>query len=134
MRRLSSQMSRRRPLEVARRRARPLKTTACLAILMVMPPAAPAADKPLPARERRAELDRLLRHDCGACHGLERTGGLGPPLTPERLAGRPDDQLIQTILRGVPDTPMPPWKPLLSRRDARWLVHRLREGCADDGC
>ncbi len=72
-------------------------------------------------------LERLLADDCGACHGMTRKGGLGPPLTPEALAGKPDDALVQTILDGRPGTPMPPWRSLLSEEDARWLVGRLKE-------
>ena len=35
---------------------------------------APAADL---NADRQAELDHLLRHDCGSCHGLRLQGGLG---------------------------------------------------------
>ena len=39
--------------------------------------------------ERAAELEHLVKQDCGSCHGLRMTGGLGSPITPEALAGRP---------------------------------------------
>lgn len=82
---------------------------------------------------RAAELRRLLDQDCGACHGLTRGGGLGPALLPARLAGRSDADLVHIILDGVPGTPMPPWRGLISEDDARWLVRALREGPPDDG-
>jgi len=81
--------------------------------------------------DRRAELAHLLRHDCGACHGLTRQGGLGPALTPDRLEGRSVESLTEIILQGVPDTPMPPWGRFLSRREAVWLARQLKEGSGD---
>jgi cytochrome c55X len=79
----------------------------------------------LPDPERRAALTDLLRHDCGACHGLHLTGGLGPPLLPESLLGKPHDSLRQVILKGRPGTPMPGWQPFLSETDADWLIEYL---------
>ena len=73
------------------------------------------------------DLRALLRHDCGACHGLTLQGGLGPPLTRETLASRDDADLIDTILDGHPGTPMPAWAPLLSREHAAQIVRLLRE-------
>jgi len=75
---------------------------------------------------RQAELIHLLDHDCGSCHGMTRKGGLGAPLMPAQLADRSDDDLLAVILDGVPGTPMPPWRPLLSVEEAAWLVRALR--------
>jgi len=75
---------------------------------------------------RRAELDRLLRHDCGSCHGLQLTGGLGPALTPPRMRERPVEYLRAAIRDGIPDTAMPPWGPILSESDIIHLVETLR--------
>lgn len=77
---------------------------------------------------RRAELLHLLEQDCGSCHGLTRKGGLGAPLLPETLEGRSDEFLTGVILDGIPGTPMPPWRPLLTPGEARWLVQTLRRG------
>jgi len=74
------------------------------------------------------ELIRLVRQDCGSCHGLTLKGGLGKPLLPENLAGRDADTLAQIILDGIPGTPMPPWRGILSERDARWIARKLKEG------
>ncbi|QOZ51776.1 cytochrome c [Bradyrhizobium sp. CCBAU 53338] len=75
-----------------------------------------------------ARLASLVRQDCGSCHGLTLKGGLGKPLTPEHLQSWSRDQLVGIILDGVPGTPMPPWRPLLSEPDARWIAERLQQG------
>lgn len=83
------------------------------------------ADGPSPQRQQ--ELANLLKHDCGACHGLQLKGGLGPPLLPEVLAGRSDALLLETIQNGRPGTAMPPWKPFLTLDETQWLIQRLRK-------
>ena len=55
-------------------------------------------------------------------------GGLGPPLKPENLRHWNVDQLALTILYGRPGTPMPPWRPFMSAREARWLAESLKRG------
>ena len=83
--------------------------------------AAPAfAEAPSPARQ--AELRHLVIQDCGSCHGLTLKGGLGPDLRAETLDGAEPDVLTGIILDGVPGTAMPPWRPLLSEDDARWIA------------
>ena len=74
------------------------------------------------------KLANLVRQDCGSCHGLTLKGGLGKPLTAEQLGPWDRDQLIRIILDGVPGTPMPPWRPLLSEPEARWIADRLKQG------
>jgi len=75
--------------------------------------------------ERQAELHNMLVQDCGSCHGLTFRGGLGPPLLPESLRGKPRDFLIATILNGRPGTAMPPWHPLMTRQEAEWMLDKL---------
>lgn len=75
---------------------------------------------------RRAELEHLLRHDCGSCHGLRLEGGLGPALTPERMRKRSPEYLRDAIREGIPGTAMPPWGPLLSEADIAYLAEALR--------
>jgi len=77
---------------------------------------------------RQAELMHFLKQDCGSCHGMTMKGGLGPPLLPESLDGKPVELLIYTIQNGRPGTAMPPWKAMLSDEDAAWLAHQLKEG------
>lgn len=81
-----------------------------------------------PDAARTAELVRLVRQECGSCHGMRLTGGLGPALTPEALADKPPASLAATILHGRPGTPMPPWRPVLSDADAHWIVAQLLRG------
>ena len=78
------------------------------------------------AGERQAELRHMLTHDCGSCHGLRLTGGLGPPLTADKLADRESPALAAIIRHGVPGTPMPPWKAMLSDEEARWLADFMK--------
>jgi cytochrome c55X len=84
-----------------------------------------------PPDARQRELIRLLKHDCGACHGLRLTGGLGPALTPDALKDKPAENLVATIIAGRPGTAMPPWRPYLSDAEAQWLVARMREGVSN---
>lgn len=81
-----------------------------------------------PDAQRQAQLEHLLSQDCGACHGLRMTGGLGPELTRAALAGKPRDSLIATLTHGRPGTAMPGWAPLLGADDIRWLVDLLLQG------
>lgn len=78
--------------------------------------------------QRQTGLLYFLKHDCGSCHGLTRKGGLGSPLLPESVAGRSDEELTEIILDGLPGTPMPPWRALLTEEEAGWLVRAIREG------
>lgn len=77
---------------------------------------------------RRTELLHILQHDCGSCHGLTLKGGLGPPLTPDALIGKPAELLADTIRLGRTGTAMPPWQPLLAADEIQWLVNRLLQG------
>ncbi|WP_017905162.1 c-type cytochrome [Pseudomonas asplenii] len=81
-----------------------------------------------PDSRRQAQLEHLLTQDCGACHGLHMTGGLGPELTRTALAGKSRDSLVATVALGRPGTAMPGWAPLLSDADIRWLVDLLLKG------
>jgi cytochrome c55X len=85
-----------------------------------------------PDAARARELLRLLKQDCGSCHGMRLTGGLGPALTPEALRTKPAESLVATIVSGRPGTAMPPWRRFVSEAEARWLVARLLTGATDD--
>lgn len=77
---------------------------------------------------RQLELRTLLTQDCGSCHGLTLKGGLGPPLRPGDLTGKPPAYLAAVILDGRPGTAMPPWRTLLSVAEAQWLADYLSTG------
>lgn len=68
---------------------------------------------------------RLVRQDCGSCHGMTLRGGLGPALLPDNLRDKPADSLVATIVGGRPGTPMPPWKQFLTEDEAQWIVDQL---------
>ena len=93
------------------------------ALIATIVPASAGEAAPDPVK-----LANLVRQDCGSCHGLTLKGGLGKPLTAEQLQPWDRDQLVHIILDGIPSTPMPPWRPLLSEPDARWIADRLKQG------
>ncbi len=86
------------------------------------------ADAPDPSPQRQRELVRMVRQDCGSCHGLHLTGGLGPALTREALAGKPLESMASTIYGGRPGTPMAPWKAMLTEDEAHWIARQLLAG------
>lgn len=93
-------------------------------------PGVAQAEEISPARQ--TELTHLLKHDCGSCHGMTLKGGLGPPLLPEDMAGKPPEMLRQIILDGLPGTAMPPWRAFLTEAEADWLVAILQQGMPDE--
>ncbi len=102
---------------------------ALVAFLLIAVPVglAPAAAADLPL-ERKLELERLVLQDCGSCHGLTLKGGLGPDLRAETLSGISPEALTEIVLDGIPGTAMPPWRPLISEEDARWIAKFLLTG------
>jgi cytochrome c55X len=79
-----------------------------------------------PTVQRQAELRNLVEQDCGACHGLRLTGGLGPAITEQALQGKSLEFVEVTIRDGRPGTPMPPWRGLLSETDIAWIADYLK--------
>ncbi|MDO5705353.1 MAG: cytochrome c [Paracoccus sp. (in: a-proteobacteria)] len=96
-----------------------------LLILPFLAGGAMAAAGPMVTPERQAALEHMVTQDCGSCHGLTMRGGLGTPITPADLAGRDPDGLAEIILDGIPGTAMPPWRPLLTEAEARWIADWL---------
>lgn len=81
-----------------------------------------------PGPQRQVELLRLVRQECGACHGLQLGGGLGPALTRQALADKPLDSMAAVIFGGRPGTPMPTWRAFLSAAEAQWIASQLALG------
>jgi cytochrome c55X len=81
-----------------------------------------------PELQRQQQLQQMVLHDCGACHGMSLKGGLGPALTPAMLEGKSDDLLVEVILGGRENTAMPPWNSLLNASEATWIVKQLKSG------
>lgn len=98
-------------------------------LLLALLPLTASAD-PDPARQQ--QLVRMVRQDCGSCHGMRLSGGLGPALTREALAERPIDSLAATIFHGRPGTPMPPWRAMLTQAESFWIAERLHEGFPEE--
>lgn len=120
-----SERSRRDEARARPRNSGAFALVATLAALAFVPAIA-GEGAPSPARAR--ELSYLVRQDCGSCHGMTLKGGLGAPLLPETLAGKNEDVLAAVILDGLPGTPMPPWRPLLTEAEAAWIARALKEG------
>ncbi|MBI5331049.1 MAG: cytochrome c [Betaproteobacteria bacterium] len=104
-----------------------MKPHSWLTTLLLLPCAHPALGAP-PSALRQQELTRFVRQECGFCHGLHLTGGLGSPLTAAALAGKPREALEAAILYGRTGTAMPGWTPHLSEPDAVWIVNALLQG------
>ena len=73
-------------------------------------------------------LARLVQQDCGSCHGLTLKGGLGPDIRPQSLEHYDPETLSAIIMDGIPGTPMPPWRPLLTQAEVNWMVDYLLTG------
>ena len=101
---------------------------ALLACLLA-PLATAAAD---PSPERARELVRMVRQDCGACHGLTLKGGLGPALLPETLREKPAESLRYTVLLGRPGKKKPQWNTFLTEAEADWIVRQLMTGFPEE--
>lgn len=98
-----------------------------MALALALPASPAAADPVQPGTMRPPEvLERLVRQDCGACHGITLKGGLGPAITPARARQIDDAQLAEIIRDGIPGTPMPPWGPLLGPGELDWIVSYLK--------
>ena len=81
---------------------------------------------------RQSELMYLLKQDCGSCHGMTLKGGLGPPLTVERLGQRSTGELAGIIRNGIRETPMPRWEGILNDDEIAWMVKQLQQGIQDE--
>lgn len=99
---------------------------ACILVALAAASGIAAAQAPTP--ERGAALAEFVRQDCGFCHGLYLTGGLGPSLKPGPLADKDDDYLSYVILHGRRGTAMPAWRGHISEPEARWIVEQLKKG------
>lgn len=108
----------------------PLGVGAMLALLAANPFTVHAQSAPLD--ERRESLVRMVRQDCGSCHGLRLKGGLGPALLPETLRDKAAESLEATVMYGRPGTAMPPFQGMLNESEVRWIVERLVSGFPEE--
>ncbi len=105
-----------------------LKSSVLVALLFLSAWAGADAGVSAPSPERQKALVRLVRQDCGSCHGMTLKGGLGSPLLPENLRDKPVEGLVATIMSGRPGTAMPPWRAIVNEAEAEWIVARLLAG------
>jgi cytochrome c55X len=78
-------------------------------------------------QDRQQQIIYLLHQDCGSCHGMRLTGGLGPSLVPELMLQRPDAYLRAVISDGIPDTAMPPWANILKPEEINFIIAQLKQ-------
>jgi cytochrome c55X len=104
----------------------------CALLFLVSILSAGAAFAAEPDAARQRELVRLVRQDCGSCHGMQLTGGLGLPLTAAALKERPFEGLVATVVYGRPGTAMPPWKSIVTEPEAEWIVRQLMNGFPEE--
>lgn len=78
--------------------------------------------------ERAAELTHIVKQDCGSCHGMTLKGGLGVAILPADLEGKSVEYLTFVIINGRENTAMPPWKEILTPKEAKWIAEQLKEG------
>ncbi len=90
---------------------------ALLLPLLLLPWAAAAA--------ARGAAD-LYRDLCAVCHGPDRLGGSGPPLLPETLGRRSEEDIARILREGLPATQMPAFGDLLRPGEIRELARYLR--------
>jgi len=90
--------------------------------------AAFAAEAAEPRQERQDELIKLVRQECGSCHGLTLAGGLGPSLQADAMAEMPVDSMVATIMNGRPGTAMPGWNRFMTEAEAEWMVNEFMAG------
>lgn len=100
--------------------------------------AAPAGATPTatadeaPADQEMAELvqgkavGEFFLLNCSPCHGLQRQGIVGPPLTADALT-KEDAFYVETITNGRTGTVMPSWSQAgLTQPEIRAIVHWLK--------
>ncbi len=70
---------------------------------------APAAARPAtePTATSPARAAALYTEHCAACHGAQRTGGMGPALLPESLSRLRPAEALKVIAEGRVATQMP---------------------------
>jgi len=78
--------------------------------------------------KRQRELQHLVLHDCGSCHGMTLKGGLGPALTSAAIIDKNVAVLSTIISTGVPGKAMPPWKNILTKDEINWISRQLKAG------
>jgi mono/diheme cytochrome c family protein/DNA-binding beta-propeller fold protein YncE len=106
---------------------RPGRLDAGLARLALLVLAAFALPRCAPAGDAATSYREL----CSSCHGVQRYGGYAPPLIPDALRRRSDEELERVTLDGRLATQMPGFRAVLDPERARALVALMREPVGD---
>ena len=65
----------------------------------------------------------IYKQNCVPCHGMGGEGGIGPNLTDDYwIHGAGVNNLMQTVLKGVPEKGMVTWKPILGEKNILLVV------------
>jgi len=75
-----------------------------------------------PVRAQEVDAAALYGRQCAACHGDQRTGGMGPALLPESLARQRPAELAKVIADGRKATQMPAFRSALSAAEISALT------------
>ncbi|MBW2275373.1 MAG: c-type cytochrome [Deltaproteobacteria bacterium] len=113
--------------------AAPLRRRAAIAFA-ALSIACTGPDAALDARAADAhapDAKALYAEHCASCHGVRRYGGYAPPLIPNTLSRKSDEELTQAIREGLPNTQMPPFAAKFDRAALPGLVALLREPVGD---
>ncbi|MBF5006936.1 nitrite reductase [Diaphorobacter caeni] len=88
---------------------------------------APAnAQTPPPA----AQVNAIYQQHCAVCHGVERTGAMGPALLPESLERTRTDEVLRVITHGRTATQMQGFAEQLSQQEIKDLAAWIRTPAA----
>ena len=77
---------------------------------------------PAPAAAVAIDASALYQQHCAACHGTQRTGGMGPALLPESLERLRRPEALKVIVEGRPATQMPGFAATLSSTEIAALA------------
>ena len=74
---------------------------------------------------------QIYLENCTACHGFDRTGFVGVPLTPEDLSIHSEAAIRSLIRFGIEETLMPAWNCRLTLKELRQLSYYLKKTPAE---
>ncbi|HEY4665494.1 MAG TPA: cytochrome D1 domain-containing protein [Comamonas sp.] len=83
-----------------------------------------SAHAQIPEKENLAAAQ--YQQHCASCHGVQRTGAMGPALLPESLARLPKGTALEVIAQGRAATQMPAFADILSASEITALANYIR--------
>ena len=85
-----------------------------------------SAEAIAPSPENLTRAAALYTEHCAACHGTQRTGGMGPALLPESLSRLRPAEALQVVTHGRVATQMPGFANQLAQEDIAALAAYVR--------